>query len=106
MNTYASAALVQNCDHKKLQTPYHTKARSLVFRIKKGYLIFIKRLQSLHSLLLIFWRTTGEKVIHIHDAALSPALKQKSLKIITYGRIETHFPQENKDPKLNTCVSL
>lgn len=106
MNTYASAALVLNCDHKKLQTPYHSKARSLVFRIKEGYLIFIKRLQSLHSLLLIFWSTMGEKLIHIHDTALTPALKQKSLKIITSGRTETHVPQENEDPKLNTCISL
>lgn len=67
--------------------------------LEKDYLIFIKRLQSLHSLLFIFWSTTGEKLIHIHDTALSPALKQKSLKIITSGRIETHFPQENKDLK-------
>lgn len=106
MNTYTSEALVQNCDYKKLQTPYHIKARSLVFRIKEGYLVFIKRLQSLHSLLLIFRSTTGEKLIHIHDTALSPALKQKSLKIITSGRIEDHFAEENKDPEINTCMSL
>lgn len=77
---------VQNCNHKKLQIPYGIKARSLIFRIKEVYLILIKRLQSLHSLLLIFWNTTGEKLIHIHDTALSPALKDKSLEITTSGR--------------------
>lgn len=96
---------VQNRNYKKLQIPYDMKARSLIFRIKEGYLILIKRLQSLHSLLLIFWNTTGEKLIHIHDTALSPALKDKSLEVITSGRTETHFPHENKDPKLNTCMS-
>lgn len=98
MNIYASAAAVQNCGYTKLQKPYQIKAKSLAFRIKEGYLIFIKRLQSLHSLLLILWSTTGEKLIHIHDTALSPALEREILQNYYLWKHRDSLPTRKENP--------
>lgn len=88
-NTCASAAAVQDRGYQKLQKPPQTKAKPPALRIKERYLVFIKRLQSLHSLLLFLWSTTGEKLIHIHDTALGPALEREIP--------HSHYPRKDRD---------